>query len=85
MTLVILNSPVYNWGMYEYMVIQTKEPPSKEKLNEFSEEGWALVTVVSSDYYLAGVFFSYWGRVKKQTWTDEAYATLRRHALEDTP
>lgn len=73
--------------MYEYKILKLKSPISEEQLNEFGKDGWALVTIVSSDYYLASTFFTYLGRVKKDdvSWADEAYSTLRQHALEATP
>lgn len=71
--------------MFEYKIVQTRSPIDADRLNEEVAEGWMLVTVVSSDYYLAGTFFNYFCRRSEGTWADGAYADLRRRALEETP
>ncbi len=65
----------------EYKTLSANSLINAEQLNELAEEGWLLVCIVPVDYQ----FHFYLCRPKQESWADEAYATLRRHALEQTP
>ena len=48
--------------MIEYKIVQRKNPIEIELLHELGQDGWKLISVVTSDYWAAGVFIYYLSR-----------------------
>lgn len=47
--------------MYEYQVLEGDDLVSEEQLNEFSKEGWRLITIAQKEQ----TYFFYFERMKK--------------------
>lgn len=56
--------------MIEYKILRSESPINEEQLNELGKDGWTLVSVVSSDYWLAGVFLFYFIRNTEKVISD---------------
>ncbi len=66
----------------KYKVCKAKSLIGGEQLTDLANDGWLLVTVVP----VANEYYFYFANMKDDvSWADEAYATLRQHALEETP
>ena len=57
--------------MKDYKIVKINAPIEIELLHELGQDGWELVSVITSDYWKAGVFIYYFSRnptkVKKVT------------------